>query len=113
MEETTPDGLSRALETIGDQYRLAVIRIVEATDDETIPFDELVDRVADIVPRAEQASMAHRDYVAIKLQHIHLPRLDDCELITYDPETKTIGMADNNQTSELLEIVDALKHISE
>ncbi|MFC6837748.1 hypothetical protein ACFQHK_14735 [Halomarina ordinaria] len=49
--------------------------------------DELADADAD----------AERDRVAVRLHHVHLPKLDDAGVLTYDAATRTVereGAAD-------------------
>lgn len=74
---------------LGDERRrvtLDALRRVNAP----ITLDEL----AEIVAQRESGEMIPTDeaktLVAITLHHVHLPKLTDCRVIDYDPETMRV-----------------------
>jgi hypothetical protein len=70
-------------EVLGNPHRRSVLQELAALAGEEVSFETLADRVA-------QRESLDRDRVASDLHHIHLPKLADLGVITYNANTQHI-----------------------
>ncbi|WP_139246539.1 DUF7344 domain-containing protein [Halogranum amylolyticum] len=70
-------------EVLSDPRRRSILQELAALADEEVSFETLVDRVAKQEP-------VDRDRLASDLHHIHLPKLADLGVITYDAQSRNI-----------------------
>jgi hypothetical protein len=80
---TNRDRIKRVQDVLGDPRRRSVLQELSALADEDVDFETLVDRVA-------QREPGERDRLASDLHHIHLPKLADLGVITYDAKRRDI-----------------------
>lgn len=80
--ELTPEERYRLL--ISEQRRVALDVLSQTTG--AILLDDLAEEVARQTPAGEE----NTEQVAVLLHHTHLPRMDDMDLINYDPESHWI-----------------------
>ena len=124
LEPTAPepgqiDGFSRAAEreraispdrilsAVGDEHRRAILDSLNNASTQTLAFDTLVDRVADIIrdEHTERASDEHRQRIRIALHHNHLPKLEELRIIGYDTETGQVEFVGGELAQDLLTLV--------
>ncbi|UPV74258.1 helix-turn-helix domain-containing protein [Halorussus limi] len=65
---------------LGDSLRRRTLRALDP-DERPVALSELRDRVAD---------GSDSDTVAVRLHHVHLPKLDEAGLVSYDPERNVV-----------------------
>jgi hypothetical protein len=80
---TNRDRIQRVRDVLGDPRRRSALQELSTLADDEVNFETLVDRLA-----AREA--VDRDRLAGNLHHIHLPKLADLGVITYDAETREI-----------------------
>ena len=76
--------LDDGFEALADERRLAVVAVLQSAE-RALTLSELADRVASMAMVALSA-----DRIAVSLDHIHLPLLDDLGIVTYDREAREI-----------------------
>ena len=92
--------LDRAFELLGDHQRRYVLEKLRATADGIASVDALADHV---VARSPEAT--DRNRVEIALYHRILPKLDDDNVIDFDPRTATARYHEAELIEDLLDFV--------
>lgn len=90
--------LDEALRLLANERRRTVLSALSGCRGETLPFDQVVDLVAER-EHPPPGPVPHRELVEIDLHHVHLPVLADAGAIAYDPVEATVRY----EESELLE----------
>lgn len=94
------------LSAVAHKQRRTVLRELDNTDGNAMPFDTLADRVAAQVQADDGGRLADDPrHVRTALHHIHLPKLDACGMIVYDTERKQIRSVSGELGRELLTVV--------
>lgn len=75
--------VQRVQEVLGNPQRRSVLQELASLAGDEVSFETLADRVA-------QREPLDRDRVASDLHHIHLPKLADLGVITYDVNSQRI-----------------------
>lgn len=75
--------VQRVQEVLADPHRRNVLRELAALAGEDVRFERLVERIA-------QYESEDSERIASDLHHIHLPKLANLGVITYDPATRHI-----------------------
>jgi len=88
LEETTIHDVLR-----NTRRRLALDCLQEASDN-TLGVRELSERVAALETGEDPPPRDKRQSVYVSLHQTHLPKLDDLEVVTYDPETKEVSLGE-------------------
>jgi hypothetical protein len=85
---------------LADEHRRAVLRTLHGAGEE-MTLDTLADEVTQHVQmgRVDEPS---RERVRIALHHVHLPKLDECELLDYDPQQRRVRGRDSELGDALL-----------
>lgn len=106
MSPRTHDQLIPAL---ADPRRRRICTYVAVADDPVVAFEELVSAVVDGAPGPPTAGDASRSRTATRLHHVHLPLLDDAEIVDYDAGERSVAIGSAFPVAiELLErIADA------
>lgn len=101
MSETVtprqPERVNKLLSVLADGERRAIITHLRDDSTGTTSLDTLATVLAD--------SPTDRDHARIRLHHIHLPKLDDTPILSYDPETTTIEYHGHAKAESLLDTV--------
>ena len=99
----------RILAVVGNKHRRAVIDSLNSTPDKTLEYDALVDRVADRVrdDNAAEVSDEHRQRIRIALRHVHLPKLEETEIIDDVSETGHIKFVGGELELEILTLLES------
>ncbi|QLK27291.1 hypothetical protein HYG81_06730 [Natrinema zhouii] len=74
---------------LSDPYRRSLCRYAMRTEATRVTHEELVDYVVERTPEPVAAD-ADRRTVAIKLRHVHLPKLAEAGLIEYDHQSGVV-----------------------
>jgi plasmid stability protein len=94
------------LAAIADEHRRAALRTLANTGEEGLSLDALADEVGRRV-RTKPADATSRQRVRIALHHMHLPKLDECKLVRYDPERRYVERTADRPARELLATLEA------
>lgn len=87
----TDSTLDRVFSTLGDAQRRLVCRYLARADDPVVSVADLNAFVADArTDRPPAAGDDSRSRSATRLYHVHLPALDDAEIIEYDATTGSV-----------------------
>ena len=81
--------LDQSLSGISTPVRYEICRFLASSADGVTTFTDLVTHVVTEEVAYDECRLADADYehVAISLHHVHLPKLEDVEILTYDLES--------------------------
>lgn len=97
MYDSIPSRDALALvETLGHPQRNLVLRTIRDRGT-SVKLDELASRV-EVDPGEENRQSGG----AAKLHHVHLPKLHDAGVITYDADSQTVTALDEDRLDDLL-----------
>lgn len=96
------DLLDEQLSVLADRERRAIITHFRDAASHTATLDSLATVLAADSP-------TERDYARIRLHHIHLPKLADTPLLSYDHDTATVAYHGHPELELLLNTVDAFE----
>lgn len=100
---TDTQSLDTILSILSDRGCRAVVDVL---DERNPPIDlhELATVVASREPGAESddRSTDRSEDIAVRLYHVHVPKLDDADGIDYDPETDTVTSARTERLAPFL-----------
>lgn len=82
---------------------VSALRDIDAPTDRERVAARAASHHTDVSTRTEDVQDVERH-----IHHVTLPRLDDCGLLAYDPETGTVGHGDHDDS--LFRLLDALVH---
>lgn len=87
------------LSALANDRRRAVFQVLTTTDDLPIGFDALSDAVADLVCENDTTSPTakQKQNVRAELHHVHLPKLDEHGLLTYEADEMQITTGDTRR----------------
>jgi len=100
LDALSPDA---TFEALSDQHRRAVIQLL-GTNDSEMTLQEL----ADDMILSGMVTTDDPDQVQATLHHAALPKLDDLDILTYDPETRNV--TPQPVMEELLPALDYLEY---
>jgi len=75
-----------------EQRRLLVESLKTARGGVETTLDELADYLQRAAQRTGRVEADRRRTLRCRLHHVHLPMLDDADLLDYDPETKRVRL---------------------
>ncbi|WP_408960592.1 hypothetical protein [Natrinema sp. 74] len=81
---------------MADSSRRTAIAVL---DQEAISFEDLVREVTELEATEPAADAIER--TELSFRHVHLPMLEDAEVIRYGPETERIELLENERTNRL------------
>jgi hypothetical protein len=93
-----------AFELVGHSRRRALLRLLSEMPDRTWHVASLASEAVARGP-TWAGSPETRD-VVVSLHHIHLPRLAEAGLLSYDPRSRTVADVDGEAIEALFETVD-------
>ena len=102
-EEWSPEELSteQGLRLAADPYRRSLPRILFASEEDRLSFEELAGRIE------ERTADASFEEVATVLRHTHIPKLAANDVLEFNPETETVALLEGAAGLEaLLNFVD-------
>lgn len=91
--------LDDALEVLSNEERRQITYFLEEEAGSTVEYSDIVDHVARERPEEE------RQRIRVSMRHIHLPRLDESEVIKYDERSETVRYTPGEEFSEILKFV--------
>ena len=103
-KETHTVSTEIALRVVADPCRRSILTQLIDGEKTVVTTDTLVDRISPENPPPKTTG-THADSLLIAVQHIHLPKLEDANLIEYDPRTKTIRYTPNERVERVLRFV--------
>lgn len=90
------------LELVANEYRRETLQLLRGDGDDEITLDALLDHLSrDGGPNTGQSE--DRKQLALRLQHIHLPKLAAHDVIEYDPEGGHIRYRPDSSLETVLE----------
>lgn len=98
--------LDSTLTAVGNEHRRAVLRSLARTDGRSLDRDALTDRVAEQVTGAGPTSSDDHQRIAIKLHHVHLPKLAEWGMVAYDPEVGRVRETLDDPEKDLIALLD-------
>ena len=108
-QQTAAVDLDALFEVLADGHRRRLLGYFEDTDDDVAAFSDLVEHVAD-----ESVGVSNDDHerVAVNLHHSHLPKLEDANLVEYDPRSETVRYRGGPVVSSWVEMARAYESSS-
>ncbi|UPV73038.1 hypothetical protein M0R89_10800 [Halorussus limi] len=100
-QQTAEVDLDDLFEVLADGQRRQLLAYLDSTDDDVAAFSELVDHVAE-----ESGAVSNDDdeRVAVNLHHNHLPKLEDANVVEYDPRSETVRYRGGPVVSDWVEM---------
>lgn len=110
----TAGGDGARFDVLADRRRLAVLRYLDARDEESVSLSDLADHLVLEDDAEEGGALAScgdalfgtRRRVAITLRHSHVPKLADVDAVAFDHETNTVTLREEGR--ELLARAEAI-----
>jgi len=90
------------LRAVADSQRRAVLRYVRDADTDATTVDELARALADAGDGGIDQPL---DELRIGLRHVHLPKLSDLGVVTFDARTSTVRYVGDDRVEALLQFV--------
>ena len=103
-QDTQTLSIERTLRIVADPCRRSILTQLIDGEETVVATDTLVDRLKPENPPPE-TGLTHADPLLIDIHHTHLPKLEDANLIEYDPRTKTIRYTPNERVKRVLRFV--------
>lgn len=94
----------RTLRLVADPCRRSILTQLTHNEETVVTTDTFVDRINPENPPLKTTG-THTDSLLIDVQHIHLPELEDVNLIEYDPRTKMIRYTPDERVERVLRFV--------
>ncbi|WP_226481054.1 DUF7344 domain-containing protein [Natrinema amylolyticum] len=103
---TDEQALDTTFDLLRNRHRRDVVEIL-AEREASIPLRDLAAAVGAVKPEPESGSVSpdRTHEIAALLHHVHLPKLDDADVIDYDTETSTVAPV---RTGDLVPFVRAV-----
>lgn len=95
-----------ALSALRHERRRHILRLLANADEGPVTITALIDKIAARGQSEELSEEEHRKRVNISLQHIHLPKLESQELLSYDSETGHVEQRSSTLIQELLAVIE-------
>lgn len=96
--------------TVATRPRPEICRYLSETDDAVTTLEELTTALLTTDQHRDKYPQSS-DWLAIRLQHVHLPKLDAIDVIDYDHDRQRIVPAANlPQTEPVLQAIDDLQN---
>lgn len=80
------------LAAIGDDRRRLVIAVLDDANDTTLSVQTVTDRVADRLATEPPLSDDDRHRLRTKLHHVHLPKLEEYDVVRHDSDAGTVRL---------------------
>ncbi|WP_455429443.1 DUF7344 domain-containing protein [Natronorubrum halophilum] len=90
-----------ALRIVADTCRRSILSQLIDSEETMVTMNTLVDRISPENP-PPKTTATHADSLLIDVQHLHLPKLEDANLIEYNPHTKMIRYTPNERVERVL-----------
>ena len=87
--ETDDQAIDTIFSLLRHRYRRDVVEILSERES-PLPLRDLAATIAAGETESDRASTETTHEVATALHHVHLPKLDDADVIDYDTETSTV-----------------------
>ncbi len=100
-QQTAAVGLDELFRVLADGQRRRLLAYLDRTEDDVAAFSELVEHAAD---ESVAVSNEDRERVAVNLHHNHLPKLEDANLVEYDPRSETVRYRGGPVVNEWVEL---------
>ncbi|WP_247001066.1 DUF7344 domain-containing protein [Halosolutus gelatinilyticus] len=104
IQEIQTVSTETALRVVADPCRRSILSQLIDSEETVVTIDTLVDRISPENPPPKTTG-THADPLLIDVHHIHLPKLEDANLIEYDPRTKMIRYTPNERVERVLRFV--------
>lgn len=107
IEDQSPDTIFTLL---SDQRRRYVVTAL-SEQEPPIALHDLVRQVVALETETEPNDISADtiDQAATTLHHVHLPQLDDANIITYDTETNTVTSVQTEELASLMSFADGVE----
>ncbi|WP_339103605.1 ArsR family transcriptional regulator [Haloterrigena salinisoli] len=101
----TADGDGAQFGVLADRRRRAVLRYLDARDEESVSLSDLADHLVleddaeagGALASCGDALFGTRRRVAITLRHSHVPKLADAGAVAFDHETNTVALREEGR----------------
>lgn len=104
-----PYSFDTVLELVGDPIRRVVLYELKDRPEDEISFDELVNVVGSRIDASPSGTTDDAGRVALRLHHMHLPKLQETDVIRFDRGAGTISYRPNPALETHLECLERLE----
>lgn len=88
-EGAQSDSIDASFDALSDPCRRSLCRYAMRTETSTVTREDLADYIVDRAPETAAADTDRRA-VATELHHVHLPKLDEADMVEYDPQSGAV-----------------------
>ncbi|WP_455550171.1 DUF7344 domain-containing protein, partial [Halorubrum lacusprofundi] len=88
QSNTKCDPTERMLAVLADQQRRRILQHLETSFDDRVSVSRLARAVAEMSTTTKTGDKVER--AAIRLRHVHLPKLAEAGLVDYDPNSRSV-----------------------
>jgi len=94
--------LEDTFDILSDDYRRGMLYSLNEISEEAVTYEDLVDEMVDegYLPEHE------RDRFMIRMEHVHLPKMEEYGFIDYDRRSGMIRPSTDESLEEMLEVVE-------
>ena len=99
----TTNSLDACLQLVADRHRRRVIHHLRHEANGTTTFDDLVEQIHRRASDSKDGPPRDREEFAIRLQHIHLPKLADYGVVDFEHRSGTVRYHPDEQVERVLD----------
>lgn len=104
-----PYSFNTVLDLLSEPLRRSLLYCLKDCNADSIPLDDLVDRVYRRVRAIPAREERDRERITSALVHVHLPKLADVGVISYDADDRTVHYAANPALESCLRYIETLE----
>ena len=95
------------LETLSNPTRRAILAELSQHNEPSITLNELTERLTQTTLPPKENTQAEQETLLIDLHHNHLPKLDNANIIDYDPRSHTLRYLQDDRIETLLHTIES------
>lgn len=104
--------LDAVLDILSHHQRRDLLRLFHDSSTRTVDFEECVSHLLER-ERRRMGKVPGPDHLRITLRHVHLPKLGEMGLVTYDESAETLRYHPNDSVESWLDLIDSERDTEE
>lgn len=103
-----PDRLDRVLALLANRQRREILDRLVESDSEVTTVEELSRYLTRVVTDGGEAESPSTEGARAKLHHVHLPKLEECDLVEYDARSGKVRYRPDERVETIVQFLDDL-----